>query len=71
MKGTDKVYPYDFTSHSRGNIESGITKREYFAAMALQGILAAGGKYPEDVILTRPTQNAVAYADALIEALNK
>jgi len=51
----------------------GLTKREYFAAMAMQGLLANGS----DVDLTLPdstigiSRDAVEYADALIAALNK
>lgn len=41
----------------------GLTKREYFAAMALQGLIAAGGKAPL-------SGTAVDLADALIDALN-
>jgi hypothetical protein len=45
----------------------GLTKREYFAACALQGLIAAD-------MITRPDGmtaiEAVKFADALIEALN-
>jgi hypothetical protein len=44
----------------------GLTKREYFAAMAMQGLLALGG-----VVYQSPVKSAVEYADALIEELNK
>ena len=40
----------------------GLTKREYFAAMAMQGLLSAGR---QDIEL------AVNYADELINELNK
>jgi len=44
----------------------GLTKREYFAAMALQGFLASEEKgYPNQF-----TNSAVQAADALIAALN-
>ena len=46
--------------------ESGLSKREYFAAMALQGIMASGKALPAD-----PGKMAVIFADQLIEALNK
>lgn len=50
-----------------GNIEcQGLTKREYFAAMAMQGILAAGGYFKEYVPI-----EAVKIADNLIFELNK
>lgn len=46
----------------------GLTKREYFAAMALQGIISAP---VEGDTISSDATDAVAYADALIEALNK
>lgn len=46
----------------------GLTKREYFAALALQGLLAN----PENLKLGRRVSRiAVEYADNLIEELNK
>ena len=50
------------------SISGGLTKREYFAGLALQGLLAN----PEIPIgeLSNATE-AVEYADALITALNK
>jgi hypothetical protein len=44
--------------------EEGLTKREYFAAMAMQGLLANPN-------ISCVTSDAVLYADKLIEALNK
>jgi hypothetical protein len=43
----------------------GLTKREYFAAMALQGLIVNGNS---GVFIAN---DAVQMADALIEALNK
>jgi hypothetical protein len=51
-------------------ISCGITKREMFAAMAMQGYLSAIGQYgmvPEKDV----ADSAVRFADALIVALNK
>jgi hypothetical protein len=45
---------------------NGLTKREYFAAMALKGILSQDDSRPSDAATW-----AVEYADALIDALNK
>ena len=45
----------------------GLTKREYFAAMALQGMLA---KYGSDYQVQN-AKEAIYWADALIEELNK
>ncbi len=50
-------------------VSPGLTKREYFAAMAMQGISANGisnGKLFETI-----AEWSVQQADALIEALNK
>lgn len=44
----------------------GLTKREYFAAVALQGLLAGG---PRLWTIQETVQNALSCADALIEAL--
>lgn len=44
------------------NFEKGLTKREYFASMAMQGILANGSGTIKDALL---------WADALIAALNE
>jgi hypothetical protein len=45
---------------------NGLTKREYFASMAMQGLLGLGG-----VVYQSTVKSAVEYADALIEELNK
>jgi hypothetical protein len=46
-----------------------LTKREYFAAKALQGIIA--NKDGLDIKIERIVESAVDTADALIEELNK
>ncbi len=51
--------------------QPGLTKREYFAAMAMQGLLASYAGCE-----TKPAYDAIGalstkYADALIEHLNK
>lgn len=52
--------------------ESGLTKREYFAAMAMQGILAnTTYEAPRRNKLGGMAQDAVNAADALIAALNQ
>jgi hypothetical protein len=50
-------------------IDGGLSKREYFAAMALQGIIA--NKDGLDIKIERIVESAVHTADALIEELNK
>lgn len=52
----------------------GLTKREYFAAMAMQGLLAnyaANGMYGNYVEYPMVEKAAVSQADALIKALNE
>lgn len=44
-----------------------LTKREYFAAMALQGCLASGFQTTMD----KHAESAIEAADALIKALNE
>jgi hypothetical protein len=50
-------------------IHPGLTKREYFAAKALQGLLAAAGSL-EMTELDYP-HDAVRFADLLIAELNR
>lgn len=51
----------------------GLTKREYFAAIAMQGLLADPSlAYPTDVdIWEKVASYSVKYADALLAALNE
>jgi hypothetical protein len=63
----DTDYTGDFpVSHVK---HAGLTKREYFAAMAMQGYIAAGanGMPPSADI----AQHAVRAADAMITELNR
>ncbi len=46
--------------------KTGLTKREYFAAMAMQGMIASG-----KINIDHIPNLSVFYSDALIEALNK
>lgn len=48
-------------------LQSGLTKREYFAAMALQGLLAKGTNAMPEVF----AKAAVIAADELIKSLNE
>jgi hypothetical protein len=59
---------YDNSAFPRkiGEQAPGMTKREYFAAKALQGLLAD----PTTMISKTVAEDAVKMADHLIEALN-
>ena len=61
----DGAFAYGTTDYA----QSGLTKREYLAAMALQG-LCTSLTVTTDLQLMRDAQLAVRMADALIEALN-
>ena len=52
------------------DLTTGLTKREYFAGLALQGILAAYAGRDKLPTSEMAGAGAVGYADALIAALN-
>ncbi len=54
-----------------GTYESGLTKREYFAAMAMQGEIASYSGLSTSAQPEIVASRAVAFADALIVELNK
>ena len=58
--------PINTIEYNNNYISTGLTKREYFAAMALQGLLAN-----DSGLITSKARDAVKAADALIEELNK
>ena len=69
--GHDSAYATAGQEYASGGFtppSAGLTKREYFAAMVLPAVLA---KVQVGVTLSKITEDAVAYADGLIEALNK
>lgn len=59
--GNDSIY------NSEQGPQDGLTKREYFAAMAMQGLLLSTGM---DDSYTNTARVAVKQADALIVSLN-
>jgi hypothetical protein len=73
--GNDPANPtigWELTSHGDPvsiTDQYGLTKREYFAAIAMQGLLAD----TKDILypIIQVAKDAVNYADALIEELNK
>lgn len=72
MEEKDKpVYPiYDGNFLRPGENSYGLTKREYFAAMALQGILASATNTGY-VLPEAAADRALCTADFLLELLNK
>ena len=79
-KPTENAFPLVLPVADDFSLEYGLSKREYFAALALQGIIANRGNevpfvnpeidpsFPELALVW--AQDAVAAADALLEVLN-
>lgn len=74
--GNDSVNPIKHF-HSEGKdvskVHNGLTKREYFAAMAMQGLIAHNCAHfkDEDLHETGIAKRSVKLADALIKTLNE
>ena len=68
-KETNPNEPINMVEYNNNYISTGLTKREYFAAKAMQGIIA--NKDGLDIKIERIVESAVDTADALIEELNK
>jgi hypothetical protein len=66
-KETKPNEPINIVEYNNNYTSTGFTKREYFAAMALQGLLAKFGSDNQVQI----TKDAIYWADALIDELNK
>lgn len=62
----DNAFPIYQSSGRYEACESGLTKREHFAAIAMQGLLASNTPFAAN----RVAISAVKHADALIAALN-
>lgn len=69
MKGNNTIPDYPAFPTTDDYAHSGITKREYFAISAMQGILASGEYYTS--VRKIIASEAVHLADALIDELNK
>ena len=63
---TDEYRFDNYKDEFVGNLHSGLTKREYFAAMALQGIMANGDWTEREGAVI-----AVTCADLLLAALER
>jgi len=61
--------PINIVEYNNNYISTGLTKREYFAAMVMQSIIQ--NKDGLDIKIERIVESAVDTADALIEELNK
>jgi len=69
--GHEAVHPDSKDNPQFNYYQYGLTKREYFAAMAMKGIIAAHNIYETGIDNEVNARTAINAADALIEALNK
>lgn len=69
---SNKTNPQEgaFACASHGQHQSGLTKREYFAAMVMQGLLSNPAQIDTTDFLWI-AKTSKGYADALINALNQ
>lgn len=71
MNGNDMAFPcLDEAFTPNGSIQVGLTKREYFAARALQGLCASMITDYRPNYYNEFADDAVAFADALCSALD-
>ena len=66
MKTNPVATAYPFKPYDNTEPDFGLTKREYFAALAMQGLAT-----DKDLPLTNACEIAVRIADCLITELNK
>lgn len=83
MSGSDSAFPIQMPVDDRGNPQGatvyGLTKREYFAGLAMQGMCAYEGIQEQEydsrentfTTYRRLARKSTLAADALIEALEK
>jgi hypothetical protein len=67
--GKNLIHSFTNAEYSEGNFK-GLTKREYFAGLAMQGLLASvsyASNYKDGAIVSQ----SVKIADALLEELDK
>lgn len=70
--GNHLAYPtFDQSGICPSGSDAGLSKREYFAAMALQGIISAHNIYTDGIDNEINAKTAVKASDALIKALNE
>lgn len=66
MKNADKpAFPLDYDAELNGNKFKGLTKREYFAGLAMQGFISTGTGYDKEYL----AHKSIEAADELLEQL--
>jgi len=67
----DRGLAYNRETGKFNGLHKGLTKREYFAAIAMQGMLAYGSRPYTPKGWAELATDAIKSSDALIEALNQ
>lgn len=69
----DMAFPVDPEHTPNNSIQCGLTKREYLAGLAMQGVInhVLSKGYSHDTAHSIAADRAVAFADALLTALSK
>jgi hypothetical protein len=68
MPFTEEPYPIDAINTNYGAVATGLTKREYFAGLAMQSLAAESGRYGSSGDMA---YDAVKLADALLAELER
>lgn len=69
--GDNLIHSFNNTTDTEGNFK-GLTKREYFAAMAMQGLLSANSIYGSRINTYKMlSEDAIAHADELLTQLEQ
>ena len=72
--GKELAFPYQELASPGSGVWYGLTKREYFAGLAMQGFVAANPPTTEtnpDMVAKITARAAVSFADALLAELAK
>jgi len=70
INGNEPIHPTEeiLADGEIGDLQGGLTKREYFAALMLQGLVTLSSHQQS---YESHAKQAITYADALISELNK
>ena len=69
--GNEAAYPLSPDGNKELGYNTGLTIRQYFAAMAMQGLLASYAGVSQNPNPESLAKKAIEYVDALINELNK
>ncbi len=70
MKNSDQP-SYPILDPNSSYYREGLTKREYFAGLAMQGVLASRQPYKARMTVNQVASEAIGIADALLKQLEQ